>query len=103
MLYLLRGSVTDESKAPRLASGVLHDLCRGDGAMGGKLSAQLVIIHTIIEILDVQVHTLVLGNLLLACLIKPVATKFFQVPAIRLCVRRVLFRWRMKLYVQIYH
>lgn len=46
--------------------------------MGGKLSAQLVIIHTIIEILDVQVHTLVLGNLLLACLIKSVATNSFQ-------------------------
>ncbi len=39
--------------------------------MGSKFSAQLVVVHTIIEILDVQVHTLVLSNLFLACLVKP--------------------------------
>ena len=72
--YLFWGGVADKAEAPGLGGAVLHDLGRGDGSVGGKLCAQLVIIHTVSQVLDVQVHALVLGDLLLASIVKPAST-----------------------------
>lgn len=68
--YLLRGCVADKSKASGLSSGILHHLGRCDCPMGSKLSTQLVIVYIIAQVLDVQVHALVFGNLFLTSIIK---------------------------------
>ena len=70
IIYLLRRGIADKPKAPRLASRILHDFCGGNGAVGSEFGSQLVIVHTVIKILDVQVHALVLGNFFLTCLIE---------------------------------
>jgi len=47
-----------------LAHGVTHNLGRGDGAVGSEKVTQLVVINVVSQVLDVEVHTLVLGGLL---------------------------------------
>ncbi len=75
---LLRGGVAHEAEAPGLLVGVPHDLGGGDGAVRGELCAQLVVVHVICQVLDVQVHALVLGNLLLASVVVPETSKHNQ-------------------------
>jgi len=57
LLFLLLGLSS-------LSRSVTHDLCRSDGAKGSEQLTELLIINLVIEVLDVEVHTLVLGCLL---------------------------------------
>ncbi len=43
----------------------------GDGAVGLELGAQLVVVHLVHQVLDVQVHALVFGRALIAQLLEP--------------------------------
>ena len=49
----------------------LHDLGGGDGAVRRELGAQLLVVHRVHQVLDVQVHALVLCDALLPHLVEP--------------------------------
>jgi hypothetical protein len=63
---LVRGRETNKSKAFGCALLVTHNFAAGDGTEGFELATEFIVIHIILEILDVQVNTLVLALLLSA-------------------------------------
>lgn len=56
----------------RVGRADLHALGGGDGSEGLELCAQLVVIHSVCQVLDVEVHALVLRHTLLAEVVEPV-------------------------------
>jgi len=51
---------------------VAHDLAAGDGAERLELNAKLLVVHIILQVLDVEIHALVLAQLLhLGLLVRP--------------------------------
>jgi hypothetical protein len=62
---LLGGGVADESEAlGGLQVSVAHDAGRGDGSERGECLSELLVSHGVSNVLDVQVHALVLLNTL---------------------------------------
>lgn len=56
----LRSAVADKSESLAVDLVISHDLAGGDGSIGSKLSAEFVIIDSILQVLDVEVNSLVL-------------------------------------------
>lgn len=56
----------------------LHAPGRGDGTKGLELGAQLIVVHRVCQVLDVEVHALVLGHALLSDVIEPREPKNFE-------------------------
>lgn len=61
---LIRAGVADETKALRVTLLVAHDLGAGNGAERLKLSTELVVVHVVVDVFDIKVHGLPLGEFL---------------------------------------
>ena len=56
----LGGAVADKPETLAVDLVVAHDLARGDGAERSELCTELVVINAVLQILDVEIHALIL-------------------------------------------
>jgi hypothetical protein len=77
---LLRGAVAYKSETLAVYLIITHDLARGDSTKRSKLRTEFVVIDTVLQVLDVEVHTLIF--------VKPLNLKLLKIKLIQVNRRK---------------